>query len=261
VIRRKEKYKKMMNQMTKTGALVSQPVLLIRSFIFYVGFYASIFFHSAVCVIVCPFLSVKRRFAFVILVTRFITWWLRITCKIDVNVKGYENIITDQTYIVMCNHQSAWETFFLQTLFSPLSTVLKDELIRIPLFGWALKFLKPIAIDRSQRFKALKQLISQGKDRLKEGISVLIFPEGTFFSKVVPGEYLKGSAALASSTRYPILPVVHNSGEHWPPDKLLKIPGTIQIVIGPAIHSENRSVDEIQKKAVSWINEAVKKID
>ena len=259
--RRKEKSKKKMNQIPKTGALVSQPVLLIRSFVFYIGFYASIFFHSAVCVIVCPLLSVKRRFAFVTLVTRFITWWLRITCKINVNVKGYENIITDQTYIVMCNHQSAWETFFLQTLFSPLSTVLKEELMRIPLFGRALRFLKPIAINRDQRFKSLKKLISQGKDRLEEGMSVLIFPEGTFFSKVVPGEYLKGSAALASSTRYPILPVVHNSGEHWPPDKLLKIPGTIQIVIGPAIHSENHSIDEIQKKAVSWINEAVKKID
>ncbi|HGY10916.1 MAG TPA: 1-acyl-sn-glycerol-3-phosphate acyltransferase, partial [Desulfobacterales bacterium] len=133
------------------------------------------------------------------------------------------------------------------------------ELMRIPLFGWALRFLKPIAIDRSQRFKALKQLISQGKDRLEEGISVLIFPEGTFFPKVAPGEYLKGSAALASSTGYPILPVVHNSGEHWPPDKLLKIPGTIQIVIGPAIHSEIHSIDEIQKKTVSWINEAIKK--
>ena len=174
-----------MNQIPKTGALVSQPVLLIRSFVFYIGFYASIFFHSAVCVIVCPLLSVKRRFAFVTLVTRFITWWLRITCKINVNVKGYENIITDQTYIVMCNHQSAWETFFLQTLFSPLSTVLKEELMRIPLFGRALRFLKPIAINRSQRFKAFKQLISQGKDRLKEGISVLIFPEGTFFSKAM----------------------------------------------------------------------------
>ena len=259
--RRKEKYKKMMNQMPKAGVLVSQPVLFIRSFIFYVGFYVSIFFHSAVCVIVCPLLSVKRRFAFVTLVTRFITWWLRITCKINVNVKGYENIITDQTYIVMCNHQSAWETLFLQTLFSPLSTVLKEELMRIPLFGWALRFLKPIAIDRDQRFKSLKKLISQGKDRLEEGISVLIFPEGTFFSKVVPGEYLKGSAALSSSSRYPVLPVVHNAGEHWPPDKLLKIPGTIQIVIGPAINSENHSIDEIQKKAVSWINEAVKKID
>ena len=95
---------------------------------------------------------------------------------------------------------------------------------------------------------------------MEEGISVLLFPEGTFFSPEAPGEYLKGSAALASSTRYPVLPVVHNSGEHWPPDKLLKIPGTIQIVIGPAIHSENRSVDEIQKKAVSWINEAVSRM-
>ncbi len=251
----------MMDQMPKAGVFFSQPVLFVRSFVFYVGFYVSIFSHSALCVIVCPFLSVKRRFVFVTRVTRFIAWWLRITCKINVNVKGAKNIIKDQTYIIMCNHQSAWETFFLQTLFSPLSTVLKEELMRIPLFGWALRFLKPIAIDRDQKFKSLKKLISQGKNRLEEGISVLIFPEGTFYSKVVPGEYLKGSAALASSTRYPILPIVHNSGEHWPPDKLLKIPGTIQIVIGPVIHSENNSIDKIQKKAVSWINEAVKKID
>jgi 1-acyl-sn-glycerol-3-phosphate acyltransferase len=249
----------MMNQMYKIGTLISQPVLFIRSVVFYLGFYVSVFLHSAACVMVCPFLPVKRRFVFVALVTRFIGWWLKITCKINVDIKGAKNIIADQTYIIMCNHQSAWETFFLQTLFSPLSTVLKEELMRIPLFGWALRFSKPIAIDRNQKFKSLKKLISQGKNRLEEGISVLIFPEGTFFSKVVPEEYLKGGAALASSTRYTILPVVHNSGEHWPPDKLLKIPGTIKVVIGPAIHSENRSVDEIQKKAVSWINEAVKK--
>lgn len=253
--RRKEKYKK------NTKVIVSQLVLFIRSFAFYVGFYVSIIFHSVLCVIICPFLSVKRKFIFVTLVTHFITWWLKITCKINVNVKGAKNIITDQTYIVMCNHQSAWETFFLQTLLTPLSTVLKEELMRIPLFGWALRFLKPIAINRNQKFKSLKKLISHGKDRLEEGISVLIFPEGTFFPKVVPEEYLKGSAALASSARYPILPIVHNSGEHWPPDKLLKIPGTIRVVIGPAIHSENHSVDEIQKRAISWINEVVEKID
>ncbi|MCP4369028.1 MAG: 1-acyl-sn-glycerol-3-phosphate acyltransferase [Deltaproteobacteria bacterium] len=247
--------------MPKTGKLVFQLGLCIRSLIFYVGFYVSVFFHSAMCVMVCPLLPEKRRFAFVTLVTRFIGWWLKTTCKINVDVKGANNIITDQSYIVMCNHQSAWETFFLQTLFSPLSTVLKEELMRIPLFGWALRFSKPIAIDRSQKFKSLKKLISQGKDRLEKGISVLIFPEGTFFSKVAPEEYLKGGAALASSTMYPILPVVHNSGEHWPPDRLLKKPGTIQVVIGPAIHSENHSVDEIQKKAVSWIKEAINKID
>jgi len=210
---------------------------------------------------VCPLLPEKRRFSFVALVTRFIGWWLKITCKINVNIKGVKNIIADQNYIVMCNHQSAWETFFLQALFSPLSTVLEEELMRIPFFGWGLRFSKPIAIDRSQKFKSLKKLISKGKDRLEEGVSVLIFPEGTFSPEVVPEEYLKGAAALASSTSYPILPVVHNSAEHWPPDKLLKIPGTIQVVIGPAIHAENRSVDEIQQKAVSWIKEAVKKID
>src|SRR5690606_24361010 len=121
-------------------------------------------------------------------------------------------------------------------------TVLKQELLAIPLVGSVLRQVRPIAIDRSRPAQALKQMVRQGKERLVEGNWVLIFPEGT---RVAPGtvqKFNKGGAMLASQAEVPIVPVAHTAGGCWPPGTLIKRPGVIKVRIGAPSRSEERSV-------------------
>jgi 1-acyl-sn-glycerol-3-phosphate acyltransferase len=167
-------------------------------------------------------------------------------------VIGRENI-PDQPCVVLAKHQSAWETIAFQAILPPQIWVLKRSLLRLPFFGWALWALKSIAIDRSAGREALKQLVSQGKDRLARGLWVVIFPEGT---RTAPGERSKyhiGGAWLATHTGATVLPVAHNAGEFWRKNSLLKHPGIITVSIGPAINATGMKADELNKQVEDWI--------
>jgi len=176
----------------------------------------------------------------------------RALCGIDYRIVGREHI-PDKPVIVLSKHQSAWETFFFLHLFPAQVWLLKRELLRIPFFGWGLAMLKPIAIDRSARFAALKQVVNEGRDRLARGLWIVVFPEGT---RVRPGEnrpYRVGGAWLAIQTGTQVLPVALNSGEFWGKDSFLKRPGTITVSIGPSLDPNGLGADELNEKVKTWI--------
>ena len=161
--------------------------------------------------------------------------------------------------MILANHQSTWETFFLSALFEPLSQVIKRELLYVPFFGWAMAMLKPIAIDRSNPKAALKQLAKQGHERLEQGAWLLIFPEGTRMPPGQLGKFSRGGASLAVNADLPVLPIVHNAGAFWPKQGWGKKPGTIQVVIGPVMHAEGtgpRAIAELNDRAFAWISQA-----
>ena len=105
-------------------------------------------------------------------------FWLKATCNLGFEVRGRENI-PNHPSIILCKHQSAWETIALQVIFPPQIWVMKRELLYIPFLGWAWIALSAIPIDRSAGREALKKLVAHGKDRLAKGLWVVIFPEGT----------------------------------------------------------------------------------
>jgi 1-acyl-sn-glycerol-3-phosphate acyltransferase len=177
----------------------------------------------------------------------------RIFCGVTVNVQGRENLVKGRSYVIVANHQSEWETYFLQVLVTPLSTVLKKELLSVPFFGWGLRMVQPIAIDRSQKSNALKQILKQGKERLLGGRSVLIFPEGTRVRAGEEKSFNKGAAMLATSADKPILPIVHNAGEIWPGKKWLKQPGTINVIIGKPIEVEGKKTGAMHDEMEVWM--------
>lgn len=181
----------------------------------------------------------------------------RIFCGVKVNIEGRENLVKGRSYVVVSNHQSEWETYFIQLLITPLSTVLKKELLAVPFFGWGLRMVQPIAIDRNQKANALKQILKQGKERLLGGRSVLIFPEGTRVKAGDHKSFNKGAAMLATSANSPILPIAHNAGEVWPGKKWLKVPGTINVVIGEAFDAENKSTNDLHNEVESWMRNSM----
>ncbi len=177
---------------------------------------------------------------------------LRFICGIHYDVQGIENI-PKSAFIIFSKHQSTWEPYALQTIFSKVCYVVKRELLFIPFFGWGLAAMRPIAINRGSGKQAVDQIIEKGTQRLKSGISVVIFPEGTRTAANKPGKYKIGGALLAAASGYPVVPVAHNAGECWPRGRFVKRSGTIHVRIGPAIETREKSAEQIQSEAKSWI--------
>ena len=187
-------------------------------------------------------------------------WLLGVLCGVRYEIRGREHIPAGPA-IVMAKHQSTWETFALPVIFPPQTWVLKRELMWVPLFGWALALLKPIAIDRGSGREAIRQVISQGRNRLDAGIWVTVFPEGT---RVAPGyrrRWGSGGAVLAVHTGHPIVPVAHNAGHYWPRRKFLKRPGTIQVVIGPPIEPKDDGSEEVLRRAEDWVTRTMEQLE
>jgi len=134
--------------------------------------------------------------------------------------------------------------------------VLKRELLRIPFFGWGLALLAPIAIDRAAGRAALREMAEQGRDRVSRGFSVVIFPEGTRKAPGETAEFFIGGAWLACQLGVPVVPVAHDAGRCWPREALWKSPGTIHVVIGPAIATAGRSASAVNAEAKAWIDAA-----
>ncbi len=233
-------------------------MILLRSILFYLGLGAATLIFVPLSLILFP-LPISYRFRVIAKWAVFNLWWLKLTCKLHHEVEGLENI-PDDVAIIMCKHQSAWETLALQQIFPPQVWVVKRELLWIPIYGWGLAAMQPIVIDRKFGIRSLHQLVNVGCQRLAQGLWVVVFPEG---SRVAPGERMKyhpGGGMLAEKSRYPIIPVAHNSGYFWPKNSLKKWPGCIQMVIGPAIETTGKSASEITQKVEDWIESTVQEL-
>lgn len=207
------------------------------------------------------FLPFSIRYKFADIWIDCLLYMLNLFCGLSYEVEGQENVPSDQAAIILSKHQSAWETIALRQVISPQTAVLKKSLLQIPFGGWALATLRPIAIDRSNQKEALRMLLEQGTERLKEGLFVLIFPEGT---RVKPGDYKKfnaGGAMLGQKSGFPVIPLAHNAGVFWPKNSFLKYPGIIKVKIGPMIMTQNKSTKEINAEAEKWISQAMEEIN
>lgn len=227
----------------------------LRSVLFYFGYSLLTLVWGTLSVLIGWVLPYRLRFQFIIGIwTRGCLLWLRWTCGIRVEIEGEEHIPADPC-VVLCRHESTWETLFLQTLLAPQATLIKRELLWIPFFGWAFALNKPISIDRSNPRRALKQLIRVGKDRLAEGIWVVLFPEGTRMPADQLGRFQAGGAALAAAAEAPILVVCHDAGRYWPAHQLQKTSGTIRVKIMEPIRTIGRDSKELTSAAHSLMAE------
>jgi 1-acyl-sn-glycerol-3-phosphate acyltransferase len=231
----------------------------LRSALYNLIMFGSVLFFAPLAVLTFPF-SPIARYRFISQWARFQLWLIGVLCGLYYRVEGREHL-PQKAAIVLAKHQSTWETFALQEIFPPQVWVLKHELLWVPLFGWALKMLDPIAIDRGAGRRAVQQIIDQGRQRLESGRWVVIFPEGT---RVAPGHHRRfgiGGAVLAAETGHPVVPVAHNAGSYWPRRGFVKQPGTIRLVIGPAIDSRGKTAEEINRAAEAWIQHTMREIE
>lgn len=228
----------------------------LRTVVFYVVLALATVFWCFPALLLGPWLPYRHRYRLIAVgysrVAIFLARWI---LGLRYRVRGLDSL-PEQPCVILAKHQSAWETFFLSAHFQPLSQVLKRELLSIPVFGWALRMVNPIAIDRSQPKQALKQVAEQGVARLHAGNWLLIFPEGTRVPPGAIGKFSRGGASLAAQAGVPVLPVAHNAGQFWPKFDWRKTPGTIEVVIGPpmwATGTDLAAIAELNQRAFLWI--------
>ncbi|MGN7618893.1 MAG: lysophospholipid acyltransferase family protein [Ehrlichia sp.] len=147
---------------------------------------------------------------------KVILFLCKIIDKIDYEVQGYENLPDDSPYVIASEHQSPLETLILFTTLKNPTYILKKELMYLPIFGVYFVLLKMIFINRNYKVQAIKHILNATKSHIKEGRTVIIFPQG---SRTLPGKEITikpGITAIYNQLSVPIVPVAVNTGLFWP---------------------------------------------
>ncbi len=214
---------------------------------------------ACICFLAAP-LPYNQRFYVTSRWNVFVIWAAKVICGVRHQIKGAENL-PDAPVILLCKHQSAWETIFLLcNMPRPLVFVFKKELMYVPFFGWALALLRMIPIDRSSGKNAFKNMVMHGKKRLADGQWIIMFPEGTRIPVGEKGQYKSGGVRLAIQTKALIVPIAVNSGECWPKNSFIKKPGLVTVSIGQPISPEGRRPDDLMDQVEAWIESEMRVI-
>lgn len=225
---------------------------LLRSMLFTSGFFISTTLYGVFVLLFCWALPFAGRWAIARSWAGFNLWLLKVLCDLDFVVEGREHIPAG-CHVAMWKHSSTWETIAQAAVLPQQVWVLKRELLLIPVVGWALRLMQPIAIDRASGSGAVRQVIARGKERLRSGRWVVIFPEGTRTALGESKKYGISGALLAVEAGVSILPIAHTAGYFWPRRGWLKKPGCIRVIIGKPIATEGRDARELTAEVQAWI--------
>ena len=204
---------------------------MIRNFLFSIFFFIGIIFIS---IIFLPALIFPRQLTLIggKLMGYWSSYCLKIFLSVKIHVKGKENIINDKKFFIASSHQSMFETFYLQTIFNSPIFILKKELLLIPIFGWYLKKIGSISIQRNKITKDnLGFFESISKRVTTSNRPLIIFPQGT---RVLPEErppFKKGVSRIYEELNIACQPVAINSGQVWPKKGSKKVNKIITISI------------------------------
>lgn len=211
---------------------------ILRSFCFDLIVYPLSFVYMFFCMPIIGLIPLATGLHLFRVCMHFILWTLQKIVGLDYRIVGrsfLDQALQQGPCILACKHQSVWETIIIPTLMKDFTIVLKKELSRIPLFGYCLKKLKMIFIDRQSGSQAVKYLLIQSRQAVKEGRSVIIFPEGTRTVLGQKSAYQVGVALLYQDLKIPVVPIALNSGKFWGRRSIYKKPGCVTFEFLPPI--------------------------
>ncbi len=210
---------------------------MIRNFLFSIFFFSGIIL---ICIIFLPSLFLSQNI--VLFGGKIMGYWSSICLKIflstKITIKGKENIIKNEKFFIASSHQSMFETFFLQTIFNSPVFILKKELLKIPVFGWYLKKIGSICIDRNKITKENIGFFDQISDLIKSSNRpLIIFPQGTRLSPEDRTPFKKGASRIYDQLKIKCQPLAINSGSVWPKKGKMKPNKNLTISILKPIES------------------------
>lgn len=183
---------------------------------------------------------------------------VKILCGITYKVIGAEKLPTDgKPYLALANHQSFWENVFMQIIIPKHSWVIKKELFDIPLFGWGLRTVFPIAVDRSNS-RSVAQILKEGQKKIDQGLSVVMFPEATRVKVDKNVKFKPSAAKLAMNANVPIVLIAHNAGVYWPKGFWFEKPGMVIVKILEIIPVEKYKDYDV-RSLTEYIQERINK--
>ena len=189
---------------------------MIRNFLFSIFFFLGIILIS---IIFIPSFFLPQKV--VLFGGKIMGYWsalcLRIFLSTKIIIKGKENTITNEKFFIACSHQSMFETFYLQTIFNSPIFILKKELVKIPIFGWYLKKIGSISINRNKTTKDNLGFFDQISYMVnKSNRTLIIFPQGTRLSPDDRSPFKKGAGRIYDELKIKCQPLAINSGNTWP---------------------------------------------
>ena len=204
---------------------------MIRKIIFKFFFYTGVI---AVFIIFLPALILPQKV--VLIGGKILGYWIKFCLNfflsVKIEVKGLENIPKNQNFFIASLHQSLFETFFLQAIFNYPVFILKKELLKIPVFGWHLKKIGSISIDRDkvsrENLGFYDKIISVTTNTKRP---VIIFPQATRTAIDDKQPFKKGVSKIYEKLNFICVPVALNSGDVWPKSGKLNRNKTITVSI------------------------------
>ena len=230
---------------------------MIRKFLFLFFFFTGII---SISIIFLPAMLMPSKV--VLFGGKLMGYWTGICLKIFLStkiiIKGKENIIKNEKFFISSSHQSMFETFYLQTIFNSPVFILKKELLNIPIFGWYLKKIGSISINRNKITKDNLYFFEEIKDFInKSNRPLIIFPQGTRLLPEDRSEFKKGASRIYEELKIKCQPVAINSGKIWPKKGFKKTNANLTISILDPINpgmEKNLFLKTLQEKIYSELD-------
>ena len=204
---------------------------MIRNLLFSFSFFSGII---CISIIFLPSLLLPQKIT--LIGGKLMGYWsqycLKIFLSTKIIIKGKDNIINDEKFFIASSHQSIFETFFLQTIFNSPVFILKNELMTIPIFGWYLKKIDSISINRDKITKDNLNFFEHVSATIQNSSRpIIIFPQAT---RVLPEDrppFKKGASRIYEKLNVLCQPVAINSGYVWPKEGIKKTNKVITVSI------------------------------
>ena len=179
--------------------------------------------------------------------------------RVKVRMEGMEHLKGEGPYIFMSNHQGSYDIFaLLGHLPFQFKWLAKKELFSIPFFGWTMAAAGYISIDREGTRETVKAM-NEAAQKIKDGMSVVIFPEGSRSPDGLLQPFKKGGFTLAVKSKVPIVPIsITGSRDIMPKDKLTATSGEIRIRMGKPIETQNYSLKD-RRSLMEKVSETISK--
>jgi 1-acyl-sn-glycerol-3-phosphate acyltransferase len=230
---------------------------MLKNFLFSTIFFLGIILIS---ILFLPSLFLPQKIVLIggKLMGHWASFCLKMVLSTSIEVIGRENIKSEKKFFIASSHQSMFETFYLQTIFNSPVFILKKELLLIPVFGWYLKKIGSISIQRNKVTKDNLNFYNDiHKVIKKSNRPLIIFPQGTRVNSDERPDFKKGVARIYEELKISCQPVAINSGYVWPKKGNKKSNQKITISILPQIDNDldkNQFLENLQKKIYSELD-------